>query len=491
MDFSRILNNLSDRIFGPGVKAVSETPQKRNFDTRITTTKNVSQVYSLYTEEFSSLTVDRLKYYFECARLGMNFWKSLLFEEIRKRDLHIGGVLQTRKRIIMSQIRNKSLSQLVTCDWEEGRKFIVDNFSNIKFANFLSDIIEAEIQGVSVFEKIFRYESGKLYLKEIPLIPNHLLLYDDIDNRYMFLDDKSNDAMELRTAGIGYLDRIDLSRINTIELPTEKILEVHSLDGNSQNGFLNGMSDSLMWCYFFKSFSLKDWSIFLELYAMPARIGKYDSLMTNKKDFDNFCKAVENFSSLYWAVTSKDNDIQLLDSNKTASSQVYDDFISYWDTKASIRVLGNNITAEISKFGSNAALETAHAISSEIADSDILLVEDTVNTLIADLINLNYANPPEMPKFKFPQEKSLDDMEKKSRIYVNLNSIGYKPVKEEIEEEFDVKLEESISQANDPVIKAKDIFSFHPGKTKIKEVTKDMIDEYLDELWETAKEDNS
>lgn len=488
MDFSKILNNLSDRFFGSGIKAVSEPPQKRIFDTRITTTKNISQVYSLYSEEFSSLTIDRLKYYLETARLGMNFWKSLLFEEIRKRDLHIGGVLQTRKRTIMSQIRNKKLSQLVTGEWEEGVDFIINNFSGIKFANFLSDIIEAEIQGVSVFEKVFIYNAGKLYLKEIPLIPNHLLMYDDINDRYLFLDEKSNDAMELRTAGIGYLDRIDITKIETIELSPVKLLEVHSLDGNSQNGFLNGMTDSLMWSYFFKSFSLKDWSIFLELYAMPARIGKYDSLMTNKKDYDNFCKAVENFSSLYWAVINKDNDIQLLDSNKAASSQVYDTFIEYWDTKTSIRVLGNNITAEIQKYGSNAAMETAKAISAEIADSDILLVEDTVNTLISDLIRLNFANPPdELPVFKFTQDKSLSDLETKSRIYVNLNNIGYRPVKEEIENEFDVILEELEKKTDKTVIKAKDI-----GKDKYsEEVSKDIIDEYLEELWSTVKESNS
>jgi hypothetical protein len=218
---------------------------------------------------------------------------------------------------------------------------------------------------------------------------------------------------------------------------------------------------------------------------MPSRIGKYDSLMTNKKDFDNFSKAVENFGSLYWAVINKDNDIELKDSNKTASSQVYDQFVNYWDTKASIRVLGNNITAEVQKFGSNAAIETAKSISDEIANSDILLVEDTVNTLIHDLISLNFANPPEYPKFKFPIEKSLTDLETKSRIYVNLSSIGYKPVKDKVEEEFGVELEESATARVEdddktPPIKATD-------KKIKKTVGKDVIDEYLEELWETVK----
>lgn len=486
MDFSKIFNNFKSAFaVSPQIPGI-ENKKNRVFNTRVTTTRNISNVYSLYTDEFSSLTIQRLKYYFECSRLGMNFWKSLLFDEIRRRDLHIAGVLQTRKRTIISQLRNKTIEQLISSNWEEGRIFIIDNFKGIKFVNFLSDIVEAEIQGVSVFEKIFKFENGKLYLKEIPLVPSHLLLYDDIDNEYRFIDASGNDAMNLRTVGtISYQDRIDISRISTIDIPPEKILEVHSLDGNAQNGFLNGMTDSLIWCYFFKSFSLKDWAIFLELYAMPARIGKYDSLMTNKQDFDNFSKAVENFGSLYWAVINKDNDIELKDSNKTSSSQVYDTFANYWDTKASIRVLGNNITAEVQKFGSNAALETAKSISEEIANSDILLVEDAVNTLIADLIRLNFANPPEIPVFKFPIEKSLDDLEIKSRIYVNLNSIGYKPSKESMEEEFAVELEQT-QEIQEPVIKASGIPLI---RKKLDPVGKDIIDEYLEDLWQTTNEE--
>lgn len=476
MTFKELFSRL--KTFG------EEKPKSRlypkNYDSRVSTTQNVSQAYGLYTEEFSRLNIDNLKYYFEAARLGMNFWKSLLFEEIRKRDLHIGGVLQTRKRAIMSKLRNTPVDRLIESEWEEGRDFIVETFSSgkLKFANFISDIIEAEIQGVSVFEKVFEYRQGKLYLKEIPLIPSHLLLYDDTVNQYRFVDVKGNDAMLMRTEGnAAGQDRIEISRIDTVEIIPEKILEVHSLDGNSQNGFLNGMTDALIWCYFFKTFSLKDWSIFLELYAMPARIGKYDSLMSNRKDLNDFTRAVENFGSMYWAVISKDNDIDLVDSNKTASSQVYDTFINYWDTKASIRVLGNNITTEVQKYGSNSAVMGAKVISDEIADSDILLVEGTVNTLIEDLIRLNFANPPEMPKFAFPQEKSLADLETRSRIYVNLSSIGYRPAPEDIYDDFGFEPVAATPAA--PVIKATDT---RQEDTKVE----DVVDEYLKEIWEST-----
>lgn len=457
-----------------------------NYDSRTTTTKNTSRVHNLYTQEFSYLVSDNLKYYFECARLGLNFWKSLLFEEIRKRDLHIGGILQSRKRAIMSKLRNKKLTQLIQSDWEEGKQFIIDNLSqsSVKFTNFLSDIIEAEIQGVSIFEKVYHYKNGKLMLKEIPLISNHLVLYDDIENRYKFLDSSANDAMIMKSIGwLGMVDRIDFSQINTIDIHPDKLLEVHSLDGNSQNGFLNGFTDSLIWAYFFKSFSVKDWSVFLELYAMPARIGKYDSLMSNRADLDQFTKAVENFGSMYWAVINKDNEIELKDSNKSATSQVYDTFINYWDTKSSIRVLGNNITTEIQKHGSNSAVVGAKVVSDEIADSDILLVEDTVNTLIETLINLNFANPPEMPKFEFPLEKSLADLLTKSEIYVNLSGIGFKPTKEEISEEFDIDLDETTGQPVEDDATLIKLSEFIKKKSNVSEKT---IHEYLEELWKTT-----
>lgn len=122
----------------------------------------------------------------------------------------------------------------------------------------------------------------------------------------------------------------------------------------------------------------------------------------------------------------------------------------------------------------------AKVISDEIADSDILLVEDTVNTLIEDLIRLNFANPPEMPKFSFPLEKTLEDLETRSRIYVNLNSIGYKPSPVEIQDEFGFEPIEAPQSA--PVIKASDTPTKDTGKVE------DVIDDYLKEIFESAKQ---
>jgi hypothetical protein len=120
-------------------------------------------------------------------------------------------------------------------------------------------------------------------------------------------------------------------------------------------------------------------------------------------------------------------------------------------------------------------------ISDEIADSDILLVEDTVNTLIEDLIRLNFATPPEIPKFSFPLEKTLEDLETRSRIYVNLNSIGYKPSPVEIQDEFGFEPVEAPQSA--AVIKASDMRE----DKKEDEKAEDAVDEYLKEIWQSVK----
>ena len=77
----------------------------------------------------------------------------------------------------------------------------------------------------------------------------------------------------------------------------------------------------------------------------------------------------------------------------------------------------------------------------------------------------------------------MEDLEIKSRIYVNLNSIGYKPTREEIEEEYGFAAEEV--SAPEPVIKASDS---RDGKTKEdKGKVEEVIDDYLKEIFESVK----
>lgn len=412
-----------------------------------------SNIFGLYLQEFSDLVSENLKFYFECSRMGVNFFKALLFEDISQKDLHIGALIQSRKLPVLRKLRHTNIEDMIVCNWKEGKDFLVENFKkkNLMFINFIADIIDAQLSGVAIFEKKFTPENGRVWLSQIPKIPAHLYVYDDKENKYTFVAPQDNDVMKMRAIGAQFQTEIDISKISSIELADIKKIEVHGFDGSNPNGFENGVVRSIIWGYFFKSFTLKDWAIFLELYAIPARVGKYDAYSgMSQPELDMFTEMVENFGSAMWAVINKENSIELLEHNKTATSDVFEKFIEYWDTKTSIRILGQNLTTQVIKEGTRAASEIHYQVKEEIVDADTTLVENTINELMADILKLNFANIPEYPQFRFPLTKSVQEQKERSGIYVDLKTLGYRPTKENLEAEFGVELEEVSEDIREP-----------------------------------------
>ena len=444
MGFQQFFNNALKPL-GFKVSEITQERRKVTDSSSGSRSKKPKNIFSLYSAEFGDLDSDRIIFYVETARKGMFFFKYLLFDDMRRRDLHTGGLLQKRKLSILGKLRHAKLDDLILCDWKEGKDFLLDNFrqKSVMFPNFLSDILEAQFQGVAIFEKIFKMIGSKIYLEKIPLLPGHLYLYDDVIDEYKFLDPVNNDALLNRAAGSVATDDLDFDMLSTIDIPPVKLLEVHGYDGNNANGFMNGFTDSMIYANFVKSVSFKDWNIFLEIYGLPPRLGKYDDMVMDDKAFGKFQDAVENFGNNYWAVINKNHDIELKDFNKTGSSDVYKTFVDHVETKQSIRVLGQNLTTQVTTAGTRAASETHHSVEEDILDSDILLLENTVNELMMDLLKLNFTNIPEEPKFRIPVAKNIADLEVKSRVYVNLKALGYTPSLETLESEFGTQLEES------------------------------------------------
>ena len=144
---------VSIRDLWEGFKAVLQETQMQ----KINKTMEVSGVptkeirdglYSLFTYELTDLTTDTLREYFEFARLGIPFFLYSLFSDIRRKDLRIGTVVLRRKLSILDE------EWRIDCDEdEEMKKFTEEILENINsFSNLLTDLVEANIQGVKQFE---------------------------------------------------------------------------------------------------------------------------------------------------------------------------------------------------------------------------------------------------------------------------------------------------------------------------------------------------
>jgi len=364
---------------------------------------NVTQIYSLYTNQFANLDVNNLKFWLESSRKGLNFWKSLLFEYIRRVDLRISAVCQTRKIAVLGRSYN------IDCEDEVIREFTHECLEKIdNIANFFTDIIETSIQGLSVFEINYSVMDNMICIQSVKRVQNHLIGYDDLNNSYVVFDAMKMSATNLRISTAGNSqDRVNLKVIPQLDIPDEKLLTVESFDGDNPNGFLNGCIDSLILAYFFKSYGIKDWHVFLEKFATPMVIGKYTAL--NQHDKNSLFSAIQNLKNNASAVIPKDCDVEFRgDDNKGDGSQMYHSNIDFWNTEISIRVLGQNLTTEGGSTGSYAQAKVHDTVRQDVATADLMLIENTMNKLIQKIVDMNFNDVKEYPKFCFDDVKTAE-----------------------------------------------------------------------------------
>lgn len=413
--------------------------------------ENPKNLFRTYVDDFSGLTPDQLKFYFEMDRKGCSFFIDLLFEEIRRRDMRIGAVCQTRKLCVANKKWKLSFSDGSIVS-EAAQKEIIAAvliaIQKVNLPNFFTDIVEAQIKGVSTFEIIFEVLNSMLAIQKINYIPNYLLLYDDLTDQYRYLSPDNSDAVALRSIGATSADRIDIDSIAAPLINPMKILEVHSLDGNAQNGSLNGCHTSLIWAFLFKNYGLKDWSIYIERYAMPAVLGKLPQFIS-KPDREKFVTAVKNFGHLFRGVIPNGATIEFLsDQSKSSSGAMFQSYVEYWNKEISIRVLGQSLTTDIGNVGSKAASQTHDEVRHDIAVADMLLVKQTMNELIRRIIFLNFGEVSEYPDFSFNEEVDVEYTLKRSQVLVNLRNAGWKVVQQSVEKEFGFEVEPLIADTN-------------------------------------------
>lgn len=405
--------------------------------------QNPRNIYDLYTNEFSSLTPDNIKEYAEAKRKGCNFYNGLLFDEAVSRDLRLGSLLQTRKLSIASKewlLEFSEDSSLSEPEQKDIIKFLKEVYENIEIESFIAQTNNAQVKGVQLWEMLFATDGSYLIPERIDAIPQYLYLYDDTIDDYKFLDYTKADALDIRTRGnvANSEDRINIEELAVQNVEPLKILDVHSLDGDSLNGFLNGSVNALLWAYLFKNFGLKDWAIYIERFAVPAVIGKYPALMDDdsKSVLEN---AVRNFGHLFNALIPKDADMIFSgDGNKTGSTDMLKNYQEFWNTEMSLRILGQTGTTNNLKGGSFAAVEALEGVRYDIILGDLLIAARAVNKMNKRLMKLNPDKIKELPIFKF---KALIDAEaqlKRSQQFVNLFNAGFELEPEDVKREFNL-----------------------------------------------------
>lgn len=129
-----------------------------------------------------------------------------------------------------------------------------------------------------------------------------------------------------------------------------------------------GIFAELMPAVLYKRGDMADWAQFCNIFGMPVREYTYDAGDEAARRRLIADARRQGANAVY--IHPKDSELTLIEAgNKTGSSDLYKTFADYWDSKISIRVLGNTLTTDSKETGTQ-ALGSVHKEEEDDMNAD-------------------------------------------------------------------------------------------------------------------------
>lgn len=338
-------------------------------------TGSVTQLRNPYAETVAyGLTPANLAQLLRNAKDGDHERYLILANEMEERDGHYFSQIQTRKLASIGLERSVQPAD----DSAEAATRADELNTIIQSAGFgiaLMDVMDAIGKGFSVTEIHWDTSESQWWPKDT---------YQWRDQRWFKFDYAT--ASEIRLID-GTLDGQKL-------VPFKYIY--HQPKIRSGLPLANGLARVCAALHLFKSYAVRDWMAFAEVFGMPLRIGKYPVGAT-EQERNELKDAVRMIGSDAAAVIANTMAIEFERVSQSGSGSSSDSFygtLADWlDKQVSKAVVGQ--TSGDEKGGSFAKAKVLDEIRADIRNSDVYQLENTLNCYLAKpWYDLNYGVPP-------------------------------------------------------------------------------------------------
>lgn len=325
------------------------------------------------------LTPHRLASILRAAEEGDQRDYLTLAEEMEERELHYISVLGTRKRALTG------LPVMIEAASDDARdQKIADAVREIAEAPEMLDLIDhmtdALGKGYAVSEIVWETSASQW----------RPACFHDRDPRHFLFDRLT--GRELRLLDAGMPDGVPLA-------PFKFVRHVPRLkSGLPMRG---GLAKPAAWAFIFKSYTIKDWMAFTEVYGMPLRIGRYGPQAT-EEDRRRLLTAVRNIGTDAAAIVPEGMDIEFVEvKGGSSKTPVFHGFAEYLDQQMSKLVLGQTMTTDS---GSSMAQAKVHEnVRRDILLADARQLAATIDRdLVRPFVDLNFGPQKRYPRFTLP-----------------------------------------------------------------------------------------
>ncbi|MCX7737494.1 MAG: DUF935 domain-containing protein [Candidatus Kapabacteria bacterium] len=295
-------------------------------------------------------------------------------------DAHVSSCVQSRKAGVLSL--NWEINRGGTKSTES--EFIEEIFNSLNLRQIISEMLDAPLFGFKPIEIYWSEVEGKIIPKELKGKPSWWFEFD------------SNNMLRFK----------DRQKPNGVLLPNKKFLLLqHNATYDNPYG-----ESILAKCYYpviFKKGGMKLWSVFTQKYGMPFLHGKIGLGKGQEEAYELF-NVLEKLQQDGIAVTEEEVSIDILESSKTSSADVYKNLLHFCNAEISKAILSQTLTTEQGDTGSYAMSQTHLQVRKDVVDADKQLVEYWLNKLIEWIIEFNFESVSEIPLFVMYEEQDVD-----------------------------------------------------------------------------------
>lgn len=257
-----------------------------------------------------------------------------LAETIEERDLHYVGVLGTRKRAVSQLDITVEAASDDQAD-QDTAEMVREWLQRDELQDELFDILDATGKGVSYTEIIWdtsegQWEPCRLEYRD----PRHFKPNRDNLTTPMLIDEHGM----------------------MTDLPPFKFITA-TMRAKSGLPLRSGIARVAMWAWMFKAFANRDWSIFIQTYGQPIRLGKYGP-GASQAEKDTLFRAVANIAGDCAAIIPESMNITFEETGAVGDNAgMYKERADWLDQQVSKGVLGQTATTD--------AIAGGHAVGRE------------------------------------------------------------------------------------------------------------------------------
>nr|WP_075479332.1 DUF935 domain-containing protein [Moritella viscosa]SHN99477.1 Putative uncharacterized protein [Moritella viscosa] len=375
---SVIINPATNRPFNSAEQQALTQQQSRAYTTGVRTPASTKSIAK-------GLTPSKLASLLKKAATGSAEDYFILAEEMEERDLHYRSVLSTRKLAVASLDFSVEAASDEPQHIEQAQA-VRELLRHPQMPDAGFDLLDGLGKGIGLVEIIWDTSNT-------PWVPQD---YQWVDPRFIVLDDETLSELHLKSD----------------DNPKGEPLKqhgyiVHMPRMKSGHWLRNGLARLVSVMYMLKSYTVRDWWAFAEIFGMPIRVGKYHA-NASEADIRTLVNAISTIASDAGAAIPESMKIDMIESGKgNGGDTLFENMAEWADRQISKAVLGQTMTTDD---GASQSQATVHnEVRKDIIRWDARQLANALNRyLVRAFIDINYGVQTRYPTIELIVEEPQD-----------------------------------------------------------------------------------